>query len=338
MQLWGLRMQAAWYERTGPAREVLQTGVMPDPIAAAGEVIVRIRASGVNPSDTKHRGGWRGWTMPSARIVPHADGAGIIAAVGAGVSARRLGERVWVYNATALYDGSRALGTAAEFCAVPDEQAVALPEAVSFAAGACLGIPACTAHRAVFAEGPVTGQTILIQGAGGAVGQYCVQMAKLGGATVIATVSSPAKAAHALSAGADVVIDRKREDVVARVTALSPGGVDRIVEVDLGANLALDVPLIKANGTIASYSSTAVPEPVFPYYPLAFKGVTLRLVQGFNLPPAARAAAIADIAAWSASGRLRHAIAAEFPLAEIAAAHELLESGRAIGNIVVMIP
>ncbi len=332
-------MIAAWYERTGPARDVLKLGDLPDPAAAPGEVVVRIHASGVNPSDTKHRGGWRGWTMPFARIVPHADGAGIIASVGAGVATSRVGERVWIYNATALYDRSRGLGTAAELCAVPVGNAVALPASLGFDAGACLGIPACTAHRAVFADGPVHGQTILVQGAAGAVGHYCVQMAKLGGATVIGTVSSPAKAAHALSAGADVVIDRKREDVVARVEALCSGrGVDRIIEVDLGANLALDVPLIKANGTIASYSSSAVPEPVFPYYPLAFKGVTLRLVQGFNLPPAARAAAIADIAAWSAAGRLRHAIAAEFPLAEIAAAHELLESGRAIGNIVVILP
>lgn len=332
-------MRAAWYECTGPAREVLQTGDLPDPVAAPGDVTVRIHASGVNPSDTKHRGGWRGWTMPFARIVPHADGAGVVVAVGPGVAAARLGERVWVYNANALYDASRALGTAAELCAVPADQAIPLGETVGFDAGACFGIPACTAHRAIFAEGSVQGQTILVQGAAGAVGQYCVQMAKLGGATVIGTVSSPEKAAQASSAGADAVIDRKREDVVARVLALTSGrGVDRIVEVDLGANLAIDVPLIRANGTIASYSSTTVPEPVFPYYPLAFKGVTLRLVQGFNLPPAARAAAIADITAWSASGALRHAIAARFALAEIAAAHELLESGRAIGNVVVEIP
>ncbi len=332
-------MLAAWYERTGPARDVLKLGELPDPVAAPGDVVVRMQASGVNPSDTKHRGGWRGWTMPFARIVPHSDGAGIIAAVGAGVPSWRQGERVWVYNATALYDASRGLGTAAQLCAVPAAQAITLPDAVSFDVGACFGIPACTAHRAVFAEGPVSGQTILVQGAAGAVGQYCVQMAKLGGADVIGTVSSPEKAAVAARAGADIVIDRKREDVVARVMALTAGrGVDRIIEVDLGANLAIDVPLIKPNGTIASYSSTAVPEPVFPYYPLAFKGVTLRLVQGFNLPPTARAAAIADITAWSSTGQLRHAIAARFPLAEIAAAHELLESGRAIGNIVVEIP
>lgn len=332
-------MLAAWYDRTGPARDVLKLGELPDPVAAPGDVVVRMHASGVNPSDTKHRGGWRGWAMPFARIVPHSDGAGIIAAVGAGVPPSRLGERVWVFNATALYDASRGSGTAAQLCAVPAVQAISLSDAVGFDAGACFGIPACTAHRAVFAEGAVSGQTILVQGAAGAVGQYCVQMAKLGGADVIGTVSSPEKAAAAAGAGAHIVIDRKREDVVARVMALTAGrGVDRIIEVDLGANLAIDVPLIKANGTIASYSSTAVPEPVFPYYPLAFKGVTLRLVQGFNLPPAARAAAIADIAAWSSTGQLRHAIAARFPLAEIAAAHELLESGRAIGNIVVEIP
>lgn len=331
-------MRAAWYEETGSARAVLRIGEMPDPVPAPGEALVRIRASGVNPTDVKCRSGWRGMKMPFPRIVPHGDGAGEIVAVGAGVDRGRIGERVWLYNAVAFYDASRAFGTAAELCALPESQAVRLPDSLDFAAGACLGIPACTAHRAVFAEGPVAGQTILVQGGAGAVGHYAVQFARLGGARVIATVSSDAKAAHARAAGADAVIDRKREDVAARVLALTGGiGVERIVEVDFGANLALDVPLIKANGVIASYSSTAVPEPVFPYYPLAFKGVTVRLVQGFNLPREARRAAIDDIARWSREGALIHPVAARFPFTEIARAHELMESGGAIGNIVVEI-
>ena len=323
-------MLAAWYERTGAAHDVLRVGTMPDPAPGAGEVLVRVRASGVNPSDTKQRGGWRGAGMSFPRVVPHADGAGTIAAVGAGVPAGRVGERVWLWNAVALYDSSRAFGTAAELCA--------LPASVEFDAGACLGVPGCTAHRAIFADGPVAGMTVLIQGGAGAVGHYAVQMARRGGARVIATVGSPAKAAHAREAGADATIDRKREDVVARVRELAgAAGVDRIVEVDLGANLEQDAALIRANGIIASYSSTSVPEPVFPYYKLAFKGVTVRLVQGFNLPPAARAAAIADIARWSEAGELVHAIGARFPLDAIAAAHETVERGAALGNVVVTI-
>ncbi len=325
-------------KKTGPAREVLLVRDMADPAPAGGEVLVRIRASGVNPTDVKSRGGWRGMKMPFPRVIPHGDGAGEIVAAGAGVDRARIGQRVWLYNAVNLYNASRAFGTAAELCALPSEQAIDLPGELDFAIGACLGIPACTGHRAVFADGPVAGQTILVQGGAGAVGHYAVQFAKLGGARVIATVSSEAKAAHAKAGGADAIVDRKREEVVARVMELTGGaGVERIVEVDFGANLAIDVPLIKPNGIIASYSSTAVPEPVFPYYPLAFKGVTVRLVQGFNLPPAARRAAIDDIARWSASGRLRHPIGARVPFADIARAHELMESGGMIGNIVVEI-
>jgi NADPH2:quinone reductase len=329
-------MRSAWYEKTGPAADVLRVGERPDPEPRAGEVLVRVRASGVNPSDTKHRAGWRGWKMPFPLIVPHADGAGVIEAVGDGVDRKRLGERVWVYNATALYDGTRGGGTAAQLCVVPAAQALPLSDSIPFDAGACLGIPACTAHRAVLADGPVEGQTILVQGGAGAVGHYAVQFAKLGGARVIATVSGAAKAAHARDAGADATIDRRSENVVERVRELTSGaGVDRIIEVDFGANVAVDVPLIRANGVIASYSSTAVPEPIFPYYPLAFKGVTVRLVQGFNLPDSARRAAVEAIRRWSEAGRLVHAIAARYPLAEIARAHEHLESGKAIGNVVV---
>jgi NADPH2:quinone reductase len=330
-------MRAAWYERTGPAAEVLVVGELPDPTPQAGEVLVRVRASGVNPSDTKQRAGWRGAKPAFARVIPHSDGAGEIVDAGGGVDRARIGTRVWLYNCVGLYDARRGIGAAAELIALPAEQAVPLPEPLDFAAGACLGVPAQTAHRAVFADGAVAGQTVLVAGGAGAVAHYAIQFARLDGARVIATVSSPAKAAHAAAAGAET-IDRKTEDVVARVMALTDGaGVDRIVEVDFGANIALDVPILKTNGTIASYSSTAVPEPTFPYYPLAFKGANLHLVQGYNLPPAARAAAIADITRWSGAGKLAHAIAARFPLREIARAHEFLESGRAIGNVVVEI-
>lgn len=326
-------MRAVWYERTGPAAEVLTFGDLSDPEPGPGEVLVRVRASGVNPSDTKQRGGWRGARPAFARIVPHADGAGEIVACGAGVT-RRIGDRVWIYNGVGLYDAKRASGTCAELIALPEGQAVALPDRVGFAAGATLGIPAQTAHRAVFADGPVDGQTILVAGGAGAVGHYAIQFARLGGARVIATVSGPEKAAHARAAGAMATIDRRQEDVVQRVRELA-GSVERIVEVDLGANLATDVALLAANGTIASYSSTAVPEPAFPYYPLAFKGANLRLVQGYNLPAAARAAAIADIGRWSQAGALIHALARRFPLAQTAAAHAFLESGAAIGNVVI---
>ena len=328
-------MRAAWYERLGPAAEVLQVGDCEAPQPGPGEVLVRIAASGVNPSDWKKRSGWQYGPMTAPRVIPHNDGAGVIEAVGDGVSAQRVGERVWLFGAQA---GGRAGGTAAELCAVPADQAVRLPTGMSFEAGACLGVPACTAHFAVFADGRITGQTILIPGAAGAVGHYAVQFAKWSGATVIATVSSREKAEHARAGGADHVIDYRREDVVGRVKEMTDGqGVDRIVEVDFGANLAADAELIKPNGVIASYSSTRIPEPVLPYYPLAFKGVTLRLVQGYLIPPQHRRQAIEDIAAMSVEGSLQHAVARRYPLSQIAAAHEASERGEVIGNIVVTI-
>ena len=327
-------MRAAWYEATGPAREVLRVGELPRPWPGAGDVLVRVHASGINPSDTKRRAGWRNAPLEHPQVIPHSDGAGVIEATGAEVDHRRIGQRVWLWNV----QRGRAHGTCAEYVAVPQELAVPLPEETSFHAGACLGVPACTAHFAVLADGPPAGKTVLVQGGAGAVGDYAVQWAKRAGARVIATVSTAAKAELAQASGADATVNRRSDDVVQRVLDLTEGaGVDRIVEVDLGANLAQDVALIKDNGVIASYSSTAEPEPLLPYYPLAYKGVTLRLVQAYILPTPHREQALNDIDQGLRDGGLQHRIAATFPLEETAAAHELLESGEGTGNVVVTI-
>ena len=330
-------MRAAFYRRTGPAAEVLEVGDRTEPGAGPGEVLVRVRASGINPADVKRRAGWRGMAMDHPLVIPHCDGAGEIVAVGDGVDARRIGERVWLWNAQGGYGtAGRAFGTAAQLVALPEAQAVALPEPLTFAEGACLGVPAMTAHRSVFADGPVDGQTILVQGAGGAVAHFAVQFAELGGARVIGTAGSPERAAHAKAAGAEVVIDRHAEDVAARVLELTDGaGVDRVVEVDFGANLATDIAVLKPNGVIASYSSTSEPTPVLPYYDLAFKGANVRFVQGVNLPPEARREGIAAIAEHAARGRLTVAVGATRDLDAIAEAHELVESGNVVGNVVV---
>ena len=258
-------MRAAWYERKGAAREVLQVGQMAVPEPGPGEVRVRVSVSGVNPSDTKGRGALIGTSaMPFPRIVPHQDGAGVIDAVGADVPPSRVGERVWLYEA----QRGRPFGTAAEYVVVPGSNAVRLPDAVSFADGACLGVPAMTAHRCIFADGPVAGQVVLVTGAVGGVGQYVVQLAKWGGATVIATVSSAEKAELARSIGADHVVNYRDEDVAARVQAITGGaGVDRIVEVAFGANLAVSLQVLKTNGVIATYSSDAEPDAVDPVRP-----------------------------------------------------------------------
>jgi len=325
-------MQAAWYESNGPARDVIRVGELPDPHPGPGEVRVRIAVSGVNPSDVKRRVGSRGQTITVPHIIPHSDGAGVIDAVGEGVPRSRVGERVWLWNA----QWQRPHGTCAGYCCVPQAQACRLPAKIPFDAGACMGIPAMTAHRAVFSRGDVRGRTVLVTGGAGGVGHYAVQIAKWGAARVIATVSSEAKAALARSAGADAVIDYRREDVVARVRELTSGaGVDHIVDVDFGANVDASAKMLKPNGAIAAYASTRKSEPVLPYYALMTQAISIDLVFVYLLTPEQRARALADLDAMLHAGVLQHNIGARFPLAETAAAHEAQESGTVTGNIVI---
>jgi len=251
-------MRAGWYERNGAAREVLTVGELPTPNAGPGEVRVRLHASGVNPSDVKKRAGFRGQTIAEPRIIPHSDGAGVVDQIGPGVTGARLGERVWLHSA----QFQRAFGTAAEYVTVPAALTTRLPNNTDFAAGACIGIPIMTAHRCVFADGMVTGRTVLVAGGAGAVGFYAIQLAKWGGARVVATVSAEDKQAAALRAGADIVINYKIGNVAEQLReAIGPDAVDRVVEVDFGANLATNLAVLKPGGAIVAYASMAAPEP-----------------------------------------------------------------------------
>jgi NADPH2:quinone reductase len=326
-------MQAAYYNRLGPAAEVIEIGELAPPRAAPGEVLVQIRASGVNPHDVKKRSGWIA-NEPEFPVIPHGDGAGVIVEVGDGVAAARIGERVWMCRAGRL----SAAGTAAELVTVAAELARPLPAAMSFAQGACIAVPAVTAHSALLRDGPVAGKTVLVAGGAGAVGHLAIQLAKQEGARVLATVSSEEKARHARAGGADACIDYRREDVIERALEITEGaGVDRIIEVDFGANIAIDHAVLKPAGIIASYSSTRVPEPVLPYYPLAFKGVTVHFVQAFIMAPEALATMLDDLDRRLAAGTLAPTVARRFPLAETALAHEALEAGGHVGGIVVEI-
>jgi NADPH:quinone reductase len=326
-------MRAAWYERCGPAHDVLQVGEIETSRPGIGQVLVRVAVSGVNPHDTKKRSGWLGAALPAARIIPHSDGAGTIVAAGPAVPEERLGERVWFFRADAVRPGA---GAAADYAVVAADHAVPLPDHIGFEIGACLGVPALTAHRAVFADGPVTGQTLLVTGGAGAVASYAIQLAVWNSARVIATVSSPAKATHALALGAEATVDYRSENVVDAVMALTSGrGVDRIVEVDFGANVETAKAVLRVNGTIASYSSTRVRTPVLPYYDLAFKGVTLHFVQGLQLTPAMRSEALKVVSVLLRQDRLVHPIAATFELTTIANAHIALERGALIGKVLV---
>ncbi len=321
-------MQAVWYERNGPA-EIMQVGEMPEPEPGPGEVRIKVISSGVNPSDWKRRLGMSA-PLSFPRVIPHQDGAGIIDRVGPGVSESRLGERVWLFES----QFGRPFGTAAEYTAQPAGHAVRLPDSVSFEQGACLGVPAMTAHRCLFADGPVEGRTVLVPGGAGAVGHYAVQEAKLAGGTVISTVSSDYKAAITAAAGADYTINYRTEDVIARIMEITGGeGVDRIVEVDFAANFPVTSEILKTSGVVAIYSwGTAQQPPV----PLQFRrsNTVVRNVLVYEMPESAKDAAVADITTWLESGALSHQVGPHFPLEQTVAAHLAVEGG-AIGNVIV---
>ena len=328
-------MKAAYFEKYGLAAEVLEVGERETPKPGPGEVRVRLYASGVNPSDVKKRAGSQSAGIEQGYVIPHSDGAGMIDAVGEGVAKSRIGERVWVYQA----QYQRRFGTAAEYVTLPAVRTVRLPQNVDFSTGACLGIPAMTAHRCVFADGDVRGQTVLVTGAGGRVGYYAVQWAKLAGAHVIGTAGGDETVRHARDAGADSVLNYRTDDVPQRVFELTDGmGVDRVIDVEFGANLASTLKLIRSNGVIASYSSTQVREPVLPFYPLMFKDITVRFVLVYTMPETAKHQATEDITRFLQTGKLKHRVAEKHSLADIARAHEAIERGGVPGCVVIEIP
>lgn len=325
-------MRAVQYSRTGPARDVLEIVDRERPTPGPGEVRVRIAWSGVNPSDTKSRAGARSPFMPFPVVTPHSDGAGVIDAIGEGVTTHHAGDRVWVWNAA----WGRPSGTAAEWIVVPAGQAVTLPANVPLDVGACLGIPALTACHAVLMNGGVDGKRVLVAGGAGAVGYYAIQMARLCGARqVIATVSSDEKAALARSAGATDVVNYRSGNLVERVHGLtSGGGVDRIIEVDLAANAMADFQMLAANSELVVYGS-GQPEVPVPFVPGILKNIRLSFFIVYHLLPDDRATAVSQLTQWLEKDALTHQIAARLDLDAIAEAHELVESGKAIGNVVV---
>lgn len=324
-------MRAAFYERTGPAHEVLQVGELPDPRPGPGEVRVKVLFSGVNPSDVKSRMGLRSKQLPFARIVPHSDGMGVIDAIGEGVDRARLGERVWLWNAA----WGRAFGTAAQYVALPQEQAVPVPEGVPDEAGACFGIPALTAMHAVLMAGGVQGKRVLVQGGAGAVGHYAVQFARELGATQVIATASQAKAHLAREAGAQLVIDYKRDDVAAAVLrATDDAGVDRVIEVDVAANAAIDAACVRTGGEWVVYGSGQSPFSL-DFFPLIVKNIELRFFIVYNLDREQRARAINTLHRLLDKGAVRHNIAQRLPLSRIADAHDLVGEGKAGGNVVL---
>jgi len=322
-------MQAVYYERNGAAREVLTVGEVQTPRPGPGEVRVKLAASGVNPSDVKSRqGSTRKIAFP--RVVPHSDGAGTIDDVGDGVPKSRIGERVWVWNG----QWKRAFGTAAEFIALPAAQAVTLPDNVGFDAGACLGIPAMTAIHAVILADATKNMNLLVSGGAGAVSQYVIQFAKAKGANVIATVSSPEKAKAAHEAGADHVIDYKRENVGERVMEITDKrGVDAAVEMDLAANARLIPGVLRPKGRVIVYGTG--PEATLPAAFCLFNSLRLQFFLVYELDAKEREHSVEAINDALKSGTLLNRVTQPtFSLADTVAAHEAVERGT-IGNVIV---
>lgn len=330
-------MKAVWYDDPGPAHEVLHLGDLPKPQPKAGEVLVRIHATAVNPSDTKSRNGASVRSKAFPRIIPHQDGAGVIETVGEGVDAGRVGERVWVYEAQL----GRPFGCAAEYTVVPSINAVKLPDTTSYEEGACLGVPALTAHYCVTVDGPLTGQIVLVTGGAGAVGFYAIQFAKFEGATVIATVRTEEQAVAARQAGADHIIYRLTDDVAARVadiTGMPAGrGIDRIIDVAFGANLETSLKILKPNGVIATYASDQTPVPALPVWALVGLNASVRFALVYLMSRQAHDKAIAAVTAALDNKTLKHHIGRRYTLDQIVDAHEALESGKVVGKIVMTV-
>lgn len=326
-------MKAIQYSRFGPAADVLTLVDMPTPNPAAGEVLVELTYSGVNPSDVKARSGLRpGVTKPPfERIIPHSDGAGRVVAVGDGVPDTRIGQRVWIWNG----QWQRPFGTAATHICLPVDQTVQLPEPISLETGAILGIPGLTAAHAVFGGEDISGQTLLIQGGAGTVGLLAVQLAKWGGAKVIATARGEGLAA-AEKAGADVVLNYSDPDLAQHIMAANDGNpVSRIIEVEFGLNIETDAEVIAPNGTIAAYGSALDMAPALPFGPLLFKAATIDILLIYLLPHDQRAMAITHLHNALMEGALTCPVAQTFPLADTAAAHEAVEAGARTGAILV---
>lgn len=325
-------MKAAYYEATGPAREVLQVGEVKDPAPGPGEVLIRVHVHGVNPTDIKRRSGQRG-KLPFPRVIPGYDAAGVIEAVGEGVEPARTGQRVWAWECAHLkWDGA-----AAELVRVPESRAMALPEHASFADGASLGVPAITACHALMLGGPLRDETVIVTGAAGAVGNYAVQLAKRMGATVLAVVrGAPEREDDAVRAGADRIVNTDREslrDVALEMTGRE--GARAMLDVDLGAHLEFSWRIVAQNGTIASYGTASNPKPVLDWPKFMYRNIRLAGVAIFEVPEEAKLRAAGYVEQALRAGALWHRVDSRFPLARIAEAHERQETGQPRGKVLV---
>jgi NADPH:quinone reductase len=332
----GRTAAAAVYAKTGDP-DVLRVVDKPVREPGPGEVRVRVHRSGVNPTDWKSRRGGDEPTAVEPPQVPNQDGSGVVDAVGPGVEAALHGLPVWIWEAA----HDRREGTAQQYALVPARQVVLLPDSAGFDLGACLGVPFMTAHRCLtvtehgprrLGPGTLAGRTVLVAGGAGGVGNAAIQLARWSDATVIATVSSPAKAQLAAAAGADHVIDYKRQDVVAEVRKIVPAGVNTIVEVAAAQNAEIDAAVLGALGSVAVYADDGGDHLTLPIRPLMAPNARWQFVLLYTVPAQAKAEGVEDIAAAVLDGAVRVGEPAglplhHYPLDETAAAHSAVEDG-----------
>ena len=325
-------MKAAWFEKFGSAEQVIQVGEQPKPVVALGQVLVKLATSGVNPSDVKKRAGASPSLLDDGLVIPHSDGAGVIESVGPGVPEDRVGQRVWVYQA----QYGRRLGTAAEYVVLDSNRAIHLPDNTEFSVGACLGIPVMTAHRCVYSDGDISGQVVLVTGGAGRVGYYAIQWALIAGAEVIATASNDADRDTCLALGASAVVNHREPDWGKQVLIASQGKkVDRVIDVEFGANLPQILNCIATSGVVATYSSTQVKQPSLPFIDMMFMDLTLRMILVYAMPESAKVHAIEAITEALQIGKLQHRIAHKVTLDQITEGHKLVEQGGFGGCVIV---
>lgn len=325
-------MRAAWFNEFGAANDVLEVGEMETPVPAANEVLVRVFRSAVNPSDVKKRAGSSPTLLDDGPVIPHSDGAGVVEAVGSDVASQRVGQRVWIYQA----QHGRRLGTAATHVCIDSRRAPELPKEAGFDIGACLGIPAMTAHRCVFADGAVNDQAVLITGGAGRVGHYAIQWAAQSGARVIATASSEHDQQACMDAGAIAVVNHRAPGWgKMAVQANGDERIDRVIDLEFGVNLGEVLDAVKTSGKIVTYGSAREVEPVLPFYRMMFMDLVVRMVIVYDMPESAKDAAIKDINDALTYNRLVHRIAKSYPLSQIASAHELIEAGEVRGCVLI---
>ena len=335
-------MRAVVFSQAG-GPDVLRVVERPVPDPGPREVRVRVRVSGVNPTDWKARRG----ELAIPELVPNQDGAGTIDAVGEGVGASRVGERVWVWEAA----WQRADGTSQEYVVLPERQAVRLPDEVSFDAGASLGIPALTAHRCLtvselgpsrLAPGALAAQTVLVAGGAGAVGHAAIQLARWAGARVITTVSGDEKAKLAQAAGAEHVVNYRSSDTLEQIRGLAPNGVDVVVEVAPAANAALDAAVLAPNGSVAIYAGDGGGDFDLSVGELMSRNLRYQFVLVYTVAPAVKDQAVADVSSAAADGALPVGEDAglplhRFPLERAAEAHAAVERAT-VGKVLIDVP